>query len=92
MSRENALCAILCGTVGKGYHLGSAEPFGGAFDGSPKQRFRDLPRVVSGLQEKGWRQSASHSTADRQSRPHFRAFQNLTIGVKMKVGENLGVK
>jgi hypothetical protein len=43
--------------------------------------------VVPGLQEKGWRQSASHSTADRQSRPHFRAFQNLSIGVKMKVGE-----
>jgi hypothetical protein len=43
--------------------------------------------VVSGLQVKGWRQTASHSTADRQSRPHFRAFLNLTIGVKMKVGE-----
>jgi hypothetical protein len=49
--------------------------------------FGELPRVDSGLQVKGWRQIASHSTADRQSRPHFRAFQNLTIGVKMKVGE-----
>ncbi len=36
MSRENALCAIFSGTVGKGYHLGSAEAFWGGFGGGLK--------------------------------------------------------
>ena len=49
MSRENALCAILCGTVGKGYHLGSAEPFSGGFGNGPKQRFRRISEAHKSL-------------------------------------------
>jgi len=81
-------CVRFCAALsGKDTTSGVPSRFRAVLAAVRNSGFGELPRVVSGLQVKGWRQTASHSTADRQSRPHFRAFQNLTIGVKMKVGE-----
>jgi hypothetical protein len=48
---------------------------------------RENPCPFFGLQEKGWRQTASQFTSARQSRPKYRDLQYLQIGVKIRIRE-----
>ena len=45
------------------------------------------PVPLFGLQEKGWRQTACHSTSDGQCPPKYRNLQKLQIGVKIRKRE-----
>jgi len=45
------------------------------------------PVPLFGLQEKGWRQTARHSTSDGQCPPQYRNLQYLQIEVKIRKRE-----
>jgi len=52
-------------------------------DGIPPAAETGEPVPLFGLQEKGWRQSASQFTSDGQCPPKYRDLQKLQIGVKI---------